>query len=660
MRRHDRHGRLATRIDAEAFHEIVCAENLVSAKLDPGFGLRVDSPGLLDLSFANDGRVVLVPFLLLHAAMLLVRETSPYIWPAWLPPLREHVALEIEERLDPWVKSLVVARFANEECFKLFGRNAQAHALAHRAREFGFLGAAPTDEAMRAIAPYVYAQRFSRGRRVSIDDAGGAAGAAILARSASSVRADLGDAERADAARRWFDLDAYGAGLEEGPCDVSIVTGSRRGDGAVRIAIGAEPGSGERRVAVATPIPPAVMVSFDPGDGSATQHLAVAAPPANARRSGLPAITVVGGSSGRIALVVRSDYLGSDDADADAAIAMSLRLSEQGFTPAVVPANHLRADNYDLIHVFGVRAAVAIEPELDRLGVPRPVVLSPYADDIALEAEWGASIASSTLANAPDEMQRSIYFDAIGQRRLEFTGAKRGTASLDVGAAVRRAAVVIASSEAEERRLRDEFGARQCRVVPGVLAAEPEAADVATLVGADDFILVHAPMEPRCNQFPLARAAAELGYPLVVVGSVQDTAFYGECCAVLGDLGIWIGSDQLGAAELAGLYARCRVFADASWSSNGLHRLLRAGSMGAALVAPSSGYAGSVWPGLARIVDPASMPSVREGLREAWQRAPELGPATASRTIEVADPFKSLVGVVTGYQVAASAVPSRT
>src|ERR1700727_1576325 len=114
MRRHSRHARLAPRVDSEAFHQTVKAENLVSARLDPGFGLRIDSEGLLDLAFAKDGKIVLVPFLLMQAVMMLMRESSPYIWPSWIPPLRESVAREIEGLLDPWIKSLMAGRFANE------------------------------------------------------------------------------------------------------------------------------------------------------------------------------------------------------------------------------------------------------------------------------------------------------------------------------------------------------------------------------------------------------------------------------------------------------------------------------------------------------------------------------------------------------------------
>jgi hypothetical protein len=660
LKRHSRHARLAPCIDAEAFHEIVRAENLISARLDPGYGLRIDSEGLLDLAFAKHGRVVLVPFLLLQAMMLLMRESSPYIWPSWIPPFRESVAREIEDLLDPWTKSLLSARFANDETFALFGDDTEARGLAQEARSFGFLGAAPTDGVIRAIAPYVFAQRFALGKTVDIADSDGAAGASILARSAKSVSADLRDARRSEVARRWFDLDIF-RDRDGDRFDISIGPRSNDSEEPVRIVLDDDARVGEVAAVIATPIPPAVMVSFDPGDGAPMRRLAVAAPATVSRKSSVPEMAVVAGSSGRIGIVVRSDYLGNDDADSDGATALASRLAAQGFTASVVPANHLRPGDYDLLHVFGLRAAAEVNVALQRVPSHAPVVVTPYADDALREATWGVSIVTSTLANAPDEMQRKVYFDAIRERRLESAGVpKRGEGGVDIKAALARAGAVVASSADEERRLRDEVGARESRIVPGVLAPEPSAGDVSAIAGLDDFVLVHAPMEARCNQYAVARAAAELRYPLVLVGSVQDYAYYGEVVAALGDLGIWLASDQVTPEQLAGLYGRCRVFADASWSAGGLYRLLRAGACGAALVAPASGYARGVWPGLVQIVDPASIINVREGLRDAWQRAHELGPATAARTIEIADPFKSLVGVLACYQAAAQSVSLQT
>ena len=656
MRRHGRHARFAPRIDSEAFHHIVRPEYLVSARLDPGFALRIDSEGLLDLAFARDGKIVLLPFVLMQAVMMLMRESSPYIWPIWMPPLRENVARDIEGLLEPWIKSLMLGRFANDEYFALFGTDTVARAQAERARAYGFLGAAETDGVLRAVSPYIYAQRFASDKRVSIVDRDGASGAAILARSSREIRADLLDDERAALARCWFGLDIFGGIAAGDRFDIAIGGRAAAGDASMRIVLDEAATANERRITVTGPIPPDYMVSFDPGDGGVMRELAVSAPNTPGRPSGIAPMQIVGGSSGRIGIVVRSDYLGNDDADSDAAAALAGRLREQGFVATIVPASHLRADEHDLLHVFGQRALVEVDASLQRRPARVPIVASPYADDARREAAWGASIIASTLLNAPDEALRNMYFDAIRERRLESEGAKRGDVGTDGPSMLARSAGAVAASDVEERRLHEEFGVTVSRIVAGVLAPELPPESTTEITGLDDFVLLHAPMEARCNQYPVARAAADLGYPLVLVGSVRDTNYYCQTMAALGDRGIWLGSDQLTPGELAGLYARCRVFVDASWSASGLYRLLRAGAAGAALVAPASGYARGVWPGLAQMVDPASAESIRDGLRNAWERSGELGPLTVARTMEIADPFKSLVGVLAVYQAAAQAV----
>ena len=205
MRKHDRHARLSPRIDAEAFHEIVAAENLACARLDPAFGLRIDSEGILDLAFAKHGRIVLVPFLLIQAGMLLMRETSPYIWPAWLPPMRESVAHEIESAIDPWIKSLIVGRFADAEALRVIRRR-RGRPCVGRARARVRVSRRRIDRRGPARGGAVRLRAAVRSRQAGSDQDAGVDGAAIGAR-AQSVRADLGDAERNEVARRWFDLD---------------------------------------------------------------------------------------------------------------------------------------------------------------------------------------------------------------------------------------------------------------------------------------------------------------------------------------------------------------------------------------------------------------------------------------------------------------------
>jgi hypothetical protein len=660
MRRHRRYAQLAPHIDPETFHETVRAEYLISAHLDPAFSTRVDNPGVLDLAFMRDGRVVVVPFLTVQGAMLYVRESSPFIWPAWLPPLRADVARAIEDEIEPWLRALSLGRFLNGEILKCFSDDAGVRAVVAHAAENGFLGAAPADRVLASIAPYVYALRFANGNRVAIVDGDAASGAAILARWASVVDVDLGDARKAAAARQWFDLDIFGGCAAEG-YDLSIGARDAAPSAPARIVLHATPRDGERLVEIAPPIPAAVMVSFDRSDGDPVDRFAVAASPAALRDSRLPAVKIVGDSKGRIALVLRDDHSGADDSDVDAARALAARLSEQGFAPTLTGVSHAHIGEFDVYHVFGYRTGVAFRAVMEQAGKRDvPLVLTPYADDPRDESPWGIAVGREILVGVLHEATREMYADAMRDRKLSASDAPLpGRVKLAENADVRslfaslRAAVV--AGDEEERYLRKTFAfTGVTRAVPALLGPEPEPADIGALVGPREFVFIHAPVDSRWNQYALVRAAATLGYPVVLLGPVQNIDYYAEVMAALGEGGIWLPGDAVGSGELAALYRRARVFADASWSAGGLYRLARAAMGGAALVAPTSGYARNLWPGLAQIVDPASLESIHTGLREAWERAPALGAAVAARTAELCDPFNGLVAVLAAYQQAAT------
>ena len=657
MRRHARFQALAPKYDVELFHEIVRSEHLCAARLDPGINVRMDGEGLLDLTFAKGGCVVVVPLVIVQSVMLVLRDKTPFIWPAWLPPARRETLRQIEERLDPWLSSLTQGRFLDHEVLEFFGSDSAAHDFVRRARAAGFLGAAPYETALRMAAPYVYAMRFGRGRRVLARDANGASGAAMLARVAGSIEMDLGDRLVEADATRWFGLDAY-APLTPGPCDLWVGSRNEAPSSDVRILLDASPAADERTVRIALSIPPSLLVSFDTSDSDAVGSFAVAALEPPVRAAALAPSRVVGGSAGRIALVVRADAAGFDDADIDEARSLESSLNEQGFSARVVSAAHLRPEDYDLVHVFGRRCSVNAAAAIETCTRRPPVVVTPYLDDPQREAAWGAALAKSTLANAYEESLRGTYFAALAGRSLVAQGLpERGSPSPDE-AALRRllgvAGAAIVSGPEEEGRLREEFGFSGCvRHVPAMLGVDPPLEPIAGIVGADDFVLLHAPMDARCNQYAVAVAASELEYPTLFVGTVGDFAYYADVLAKLGPLGMWLSCEEASPGELASLYRRARVFVDVGWSSNGLARLARAGAGGTALVVASAGQARAVWPGLAQIADPASTESIAAGLRAAWERAGELGPATAARTAQICDPFSSLVTVLAAYQAAA-------
>lgn len=658
MRTHSRFSALAPRTPLDAYHAVVRAENLVAARFEPGYSVRVDNEGILDLVFCGVDRTIVLPFVGVQGSLLWFRERSALMWPSWLPTLRSEVLFGLEDLIEPWLRSLAIARCANDEAMRLFGENAAAHDLFGRAREAGFIGAASTEAVMRSLAPYVYALRFAANKTVAIADRGGANGAALLARVASRVDADFGP-RTSDLARAWFG-DAFA------PLDPSTRYDVAIGDaGALEADVNVNTGvdGGGRLIEAVKPIPPPVMVSFDVEDGAPETRFSVTAPAISLRAPGVGEMRILGGSAGRIGIVVRDDFIGADDADTDAAFALAQRLKEQGFTPAVVPANHLRPREHDLIHAFGWRCAPSLIAALQRAENPAiPIVVTPYADDAADEAAWGEAIVRAALENAADDEMRAYYFNAVRDRNLEASNvAPRGASKLhenpDVRDLVRRAGAMIVSTDDEAARLRDGFGfSGPCHRAPALFASDPGDGEIGSLVGSAEYVLVHALVEPRCNQFQLVRAAAALGYPMVVTGRVREVHYYGEMMASLGLGACWLPANRLTAGELSALYRRARVFADASWSSSGLYRMARAAAAGAALVAPLSGYARSVWPGLAVLVDQASEESIAAGLKRAWEQAPQLGPALAAQTARQCNPFDSLREVLTAYQAAAGRI----
>ena len=660
MRVHRRFGQLAPKIDAERFHRLVRPEHLAAGRLDTGYSARIDNYGLLDLLFSDGAETISIPYLIVQGMQLFMREASPFVWPAWLPPTRKDVARQIEEALEPWLRAQTIARFAGGEIVARFGTDEKAHAAFDRARSCGFLGAAPTERVLVDAAPYVYALRFARDARIAVRDPDGATGAAILAR-VGSVDVDLGDEARTAEARSWFGLDIFETSAARGGTyDVSIGLRDRLEDAGVAVATDGVTGA-ERRVQVSRPIPSALMISFDVSDGICEREFGVRAPAVELRASAIEPAAIIGGSAGRIGLVLRDDYRAIDDGDVDAARALLGRLEDQGFAPSIVGASRARAADFDLLHVFGFGCASALRATIGTAPSP-PIVLQPHADDPKNAAIWGITVTREALANTIDESMRDLYARAVASRLLTAPNAPLPGTSFAADADVRwlfaaaRAAVV--ASEEEERRIRADFGfTGESKVVTPVLADEPPAQDVGSLVGTGDFVFVHAPIDSRCNQYLLARACAQLGYRLVIAGPVGATDFYGEVLAFLGDDAMVLPLDELTEGQLAALYRRARVFCDLAWTGAGLYRLARAGCAGAALVASSASYARTVWPGHVQLVDPGSGGSIAAGVQAAWEAAPRLGPATAKLSAERCRPFASLVGVLAAYQAAAAPQP---
>lgn len=644
--------------DPHRIRRIVGAETLVASRIEPlirqGGGF-----GVVDLTFVRDDEIAVVPFVQVEASMLAEAERSPFVWPRGAGEALEDATIdEIEFKLLPWILAHFLGRRLNDETIRSY--DADGALLFERAREYGFLGAAPYARVAQAAAPYVYAQRFARGGRIAIvDDPAGATGAAILAASATAVRATFGTPDVDAFARAWFG-DPFEAASTAGTFAVAIgAIGAELPPAATRITLHDDVAGA---IPIAAPIPVDVLFSFDPEDSEKVDAFSVVAPePDLRRRIGGPEPQPVGGSGGRLLFALRNDALRAPDADTDGASALAARLRAEGFAVDLVPASSIGdLTAYDLVHAFTLTAIADLGDVLVRArAAGLPLVATAHLDDIEREGVWGAGISAGIhLVTLDDEV--AIHLAAIERRALEAENLspkgqvpfKGYTEAVAGGLAICDALLV--SGAAEERFIREKFGFKGIIAPAGPCLLEADApAGLGALVGSGEFVLAHAPVGPRSNLLALARAAMEADLPLVIAGPIVDHGYAG-LLRELADARITMLSTASPEA-IGTLYRRARVFADVGWEDRGMARIVAAALGGASLVLSQSHYAVELLrPGL-WAADRLSGRSIAEALQGAWVGAGRSeAQACAGRAAAYGDPVMALSAVVTAYARAQS------
>jgi len=653
MRKHALLPRFAPFVEPGRFSRIVAPGNLIAARLQPSYYPWGEA--WLDLMFSREGEIALVPFVQIDPPMVYVHESSPFIWPSWLP-LEEHTVTGLEALLQPWLLARTVLGSLDEEILGFFSDDAQAREIFDAARASRFLCAAPVDGVLVDAAPYIYAQRFAAGKRVGVSAAGAAFGASMLARSAGAVHADLGDPALNDLARRWYGIDLY-APLPRATFDLEI----KEKEPAGAVASVALDGVLEDGVPVdaVRPVFPLLAYSFDTADAEPVRRFAVRAREPILRASRLAPMPIIGGSTGRIAIVIRDDGLIAPEADVDQARALTEALCAQGFEAKLTVASGARAEGVDLIHLFGYRHVQQFEYVLDeaaRLGVP--VVSTPFFDDFANESLWGSSSIRTLLSGVRDEAAQKMIEQGLASRLLLIKETEaRGKPAYDqaaLGKMFGQCRSAIFATRREESQVRSQFGfTGSSRLVPAILRAPVAPEPIGALCGFDDYLLVHAAVESRANQWLVMQAAAAIGAPCVLVGTVEDADYYQAVLEGAGSGLIWLPEPSLSPGQLEALYAGARVFADLSWSGHGAARLVRAATHGTIPVVSTALALDELWPDLTGGVDPASVESAVAVLRQAWMRAPSAGHQIAERTAQLCDPLRSLQAVLGAYAEAA-------
>ncbi len=655
MRTHDRFAYLVPKYTSARVRELVRAEHLVAARFEPVYSIRYEA--YMDLLFEKDGTWLIVSMLRVDGVALMVPENPPVTWPLAYEPFAGPCTEAIEERLTPFLRAGATARLVNDEAVRFFRDEPQLRETFEAARSASMLGAAPYPEVLKHLAPAVYGLRFADGRRAALRGPDAGNFAAILSNRSDALDVDTLDPARDALTRRWFGGLTLGTIAHDTP--YGVYAGERRGAVPAEHAIyTGESLDGERAVQLAEPIPTDVVVSFDTQDAPAALTFSVASSKVAPRPSVLCEPAAGGGSGGRIRLVVRDEAMRFQDADVDAARALEGRLRAEGFDAQISIASRVDVSQTDLIHVFDLRHGISmVEMLRDAEAARVPVVVTPYADDRKSEASSGCSGSVIIPRCSNDTIVFDEYMSAFARRKISNLNQASWYDEVSSVLLARASSAVVASA-AEGDFLKTRFGYGGTTVpVAAIVPVPAPADDIAGLVGPDEFVLIHGPIEPRMNQVSAVVAARREGLPLLVLGPVADVEFYRYLNEVAGPSVVLLRDEELTEEEVAGIYGRARIVADVSWSARGLHRLARGAACGAAVVAPAAGYAYDVWGEMASLVDPADLESIRRGLRRAWDQQPRFGGTLAARTIERCDPFGTLVAVVSAYQQA-SAVPA--
>ncbi len=653
MRQHALLSRFAPFIEQGRLARVVGAPYLIAARLQPSF--YPWGEGWLDLVFSRVGEIALVPFVQIDPPMVYVREASPFIWPAWLP-LEDMAVKGVEALLEPWLLAQTLLGSLDEEVVGFFTEDAQARELFAAARAARFLCATRSEDVLADVAPYVYAQRFATGKRVGISSADGSFGASLLARVANTVHANVGDVERNRLAQTWYGIGLYGE-LPQATFDVEISANASSG-AAASIALESAT-EAATAVSFTRPVFPLLACSFDSADADPIRTFYVRGREPILRANRLTAAPVIGGSAGRIAIVVRDDGLVAPEADVDQARALAEALCEQGFDARLTVASAARAEGCDLIHLFGHRHVAQFEYILDeakRLDVP--VVATPMVDDFTNESLWGTAAIRTMLAGIRDAAtQQSIERGLAARLVLTDAESERGKPTFEeelLRKMFAQCRSAIFASRAEEAHVRSRFGfSGSSRALPCVPARPVSPEPIGALCGADEYVLVHAAVEPRANQWIAMRAAAAIGAACVLVGTVENAEYYQSVIEAAGDGLIWLSQETLTPGQLEALYAGARIYADLSWAGHGAARLVRAAAHGTIPVMSSALGLAELWPELTGGADPASLESAIAVLRQAWMRAPAIGHQIAERTVALCDPLRSLQAVLGAYAEAA-------
>lgn len=313
-------------------------------------------------------------------------------------------------------------------------------------------------------------------------------------------------------------------------------------------------------------------------------------------------------------------------------------LERQGHKVQLDPDGTANPKNFDVVHVFNLMRPQEIWDTVREAGrVGRPVVLStiygPYTEYDQIQRRgmggWLAKVLPTSTFETAKILGRRVVNGESHPRLGQMVMRGYHKAQTDIVAGT---TVFLPNSNSEWERVCSDFPLAHGKpsvVVPNAVDHSifhpnhecPRCEEVRRLYG-DGFVLSVARIEGRKCQVELADAMAGLPWKLVLVGKpgpnsrdyfnrLVDASKKSGNCMLVGHV------DQ---GDLPCLYGAARVHALVSWMESTGLSTLEAAAIGCRLVITEKGDTREYFGDLAEYCDPASVPSIRKAICQAYDR----------------------------------------
>ena len=274
---------------------------------------------------------------------------------------------------------------------------------------------------------------------------------------------------------------------------------------------------------------------------------------------------------------------------------------------------------YDLFHFINITRPADILFHTSKTG--KPFVVSPVLIDYSeYDKHHRKGISGFVLrrlsANSNEYVKTIARWlakkDKMRSKSYLFKGQQKSIKYI-----LERAAMLLPNSEAEYKKLEEEFGIKkEYTVVPNGIDGQLFSPDE-TIAKDDTVVLCAARIEGIKNQLNLIKALNNSKYTLLLVGSAapNQQAYYEECRKTAADNIVF--HDRVSQEELANYYKRAKVHALPSWFETCGLSSLEAAAMGCNLAITEKGYTREYFGNDAFYCDPADPGSIFTGIETA-------------------------------------------